>query len=67
MAFAFVFLTVIGHSVILRDEWKKFLDFKTSEWRAGSSNTITLGNVLNNLLIARSDGSMSGFIRLDLI
>lgn len=48
-------MTTIGHSVILRDEWKTFLDFKISEWRAGSSNKITLPNVLNHILIAKLD------------
>jgi hypothetical protein len=41
---------------------EKFPDFKISEWRAGSSNKITLVNVLNNLLIGKLDDWMSGFI-----
>lgn len=67
MVFVFVFLIVIGYFVILRDEWKKFLDFKIFEWRVGFLNIIILGNVFNNFLIVRLDGFMFGFIRLDLI
>lgn len=41
---------------------KKIRDFELSEWRPGSSNKVTLVNVLNNLLIAELDDSMSGLI-----
>lgn len=64
---SFTFLIIIGRSVILKDEWEKMRDFELSEWRPGSSTKITLVNVLNNLLIAELDVSMSGLIWLDLI
>lgn len=65
MVFASVrhfFFSFIGHFVILRDEWKKKSYFKISEWSTGSSNKIILVKVLKNLLIAKLDDSMSGFI-----
>lgn len=44
------------------DEWKHMKDFELSEWRPGSSTKVTLVNVLNNLLIAELDDSMSDLI-----